>query len=359
MSTIRIPQNGLPQEVTSVPFGQVVVLTNPYLGITAKNIQMMEFILSMAKQYGQNHNVNARPVQYSGLWDCFVCKVETDKGAQILVSDKDSLIEMLCEFWGLDYSSVCDSYVIPDRYKKVTYGGESHPVRVSFSPSIKPVPSVKVKDETIRLNFLQAHTRDEAYGNIRSVIIDNLNYGFGITLDEIIALYKEEEQNRRTYTLDIRIEKKDVFEKGKPVKKIKSYDFILTDNKGREYHYSPPVQSTAIYLTFVLFDEGLRIKEISGNKEFYDTFKKIYLKLPYSSKSNLPKDFDKLSDTESNQYTLFLQKLGDIRDAIFDATNDNSARELYAVEGNASIPFRVAGATAELKEKVKREFGIK
>ena len=357
MSTIKIPHNGLPQEITSIPFGQVFVLTSPFLGITAKTIHMMEFVLSFAKDYGQSHNVNARSVQYSGLWDCSVCKVKTDKGVQLLISDKESLIEMLCEFWSLDYRSVCDSYVIPDRYKSYTLGGETHPVKVTISTPIKPAHSDK--DDTIRLNFLQAHSRAEAYGNLKSTIIDNLNYGFGITLDEIIAVYKEEEQNRKTYTLDIHFEYKEVYEKGKPVNKIKDYSFILTDNKGVEYHYSPSVQPTAIYLTFMLFPAGLRIKQIAGNSEFYDTFKKIYLQLPYSSKSCLPKDFDNLSDTESNQYTLFLQKLGDIRDAIMDATNDNSAREKFAVEGNGDIPFRVAGATVELRAKIKEEFDLK
>ena len=357
MSTFKIPQNGLPQEITSIPLGQVFVLTSPFLGITAKTIQMMEFILSFAKDFGKSHNVNARSVQYSGLWDCLVCKVKTDQGVQILISNKESLIEMLCVFWDLDYSSVCDSYVIPDRYKSYTFGRETHPVRVTISTPIKPAHSDK--DDTIRLNFLQAHSRAEAYGNLKSTIIDNLNYGFGITLDEIIALYKEEEQNRKTYTLDIYFDKKNVYEKGKTVKKIKDYDFILTDNKGVEYHYSPSVQPTAIYLTFMLFSPGLRIKQIAGNKEFYDTFKKIYLQLPYSSKSSLPKDFDKVSDTESSQYTLFLQKLGDVRDAIMDATNDNSAREKFAVEGNGDIPYRVAGATDELIAKIKEEFGLK
>ena len=264
---------------------------------------------------------------------------------------------MLCEFWGLDYSSVCDSYVLPDRYKSYTLGGEAHPVRVTIPTPIRPAHSDK--DGTFSLNFLQAHSRAEAYGNLKSTIIDNLNYGLGITLDEIIELYKQEEKNRKTYTLDFHIEPKDVYEKGKLVKKIKDYVFILTDNKGGEYHYSPSVQPTAIYLTFMLFSSGLRIKQIAGNKEFYETFKKIYLQLPNSSISYLPKDFDKLSDTESNQYTLFLQKLGNIRDAIMDVTNDNSAREKFAVEGNGDIPFRVAGATDELRAKIKEEFGLK
>ena len=358
MNTSKIPHNGLPQGLTNIPFGQVFILTNPFLGITSKAIQMMEFILSMANQYDQSHIVNAMPIDYSGLWDCFACKVKTDDGVQILLSDKDSLIEMLCEFWGLDYGEVCKSIVIKSRYKKVTFGGDFHPMRVTVSSPRVPAPMMKKDDSTISLNFLQATSRGEAYGNIRSSFIDNFNYGFGITLDEIIELYKTEERNRKAYTLDIQIKKKDVYEKGKPAQKIKSCELYLIDNLGGKYHFPLSAQSKAIYLTFLLFD-GLRIKEISGNMAFYKAFKTIYLQVPYHSKASLPKNFDNLNDTGSSQYTYFLQKIGEIRDSIMDATNDNSARTLFAVEGNSYTPFGIAGATDEHKAKIKREFGVK
>lgn len=359
MNKINIPQNGLPQELINIPLGQIFTLTNHYLGITSKTIQMMEFILSMAKQYGQDHIINTLPVDYSGLWDCFICKVKNDKGVQILISDKDSLIEMLCEFWGLDYDDVCKSIVIKDRYKKVTYGGGSHPVRVTLSPEKKATNRVKGEDSFISLNFLQATSREEAYGNIRSTIIDNFNYGFGITLNEIIELYKTEEKNRKIYNLYIHIIPKDVYEKGKPVQKIKSCELYLIDNFGEKYPIPLSAMPMALYLTFLIYKERLRIKEISGNKEFYNIFKTIYLQIPYSSKSYLPKNFDKLCDTGSSQYTLFLQKIGEIRDSIMDATNDNSARTNFAVEGNASTPFGIAGATDEHRVLVKKKFGVK
>ena len=360
METIHIPQNGLPKELTSIPFGQVFILTNPYLGITSKTVQLIQFILSMAKDYGQNHIVNTLPMDYSGLWNCFACKVEADNGAQILLSDKDSLVEMLCEFWGLDYSTVSKSYVMSGRYKKsVPLGGDSHPVRVKLPSPKTTTPVVKGESPAIGLHFLQASSREQAFGDIRSTLIDNFNYGFGITLDEIIELYKTEEKNRKTYTLDIQIDKKEVYEKGKPVQKIKSCELCLIDNLGEPHPFHVPVQSKAIYLTFLLFEDGFWIKEIAGNKGFYNAFKTIYLQLPYSSKASLPKNFDNLKRIGSDQYVYFLQKIGDIRDAIMDATNDNSARRQFAVEGNADTPFCVAGATDEHRAKVRREFGLK
>ncbi len=347
--------------MANIPFGQVVLLTNPYLGILTKTTHMIEFILSMAKDYKVEHNISTRPVQYSGLWDCFVCKVKVDEDVQILVSDKDSLVEMLCEFWGLDYEEVRKSYKLPVRYKKMgmTCGGEDHPIRVSLPPR-SPLPSSKEDDSRIILGCMQeAQTRDEAYGNFRSTIIDNFNNGYGITLDEIIAIYKEEEKKRKTYTLDIHKVPKEDYVKGKKVILIKDCVLKLIDNYGKEYPFDAPVKSKAIYLTFLLFPKGFWIKDIAGNQEFYDAFKKIYTQLPYFSKKYLPDNFDQLSDIDSTEYKCFLQQMGDTRDAIMDVTNDNSARKQFAIEGDYYTPFRVAGATDENREKVKKIFGLK
>ena len=70
MSTIKIPQNGLPQEISSIPFGQVFVLTDPEQGITSTTTNQILAIISIAGKLGQSHIVYALPVQYSGLWGC-------------------------------------------------------------------------------------------------------------------------------------------------------------------------------------------------------------------------------------------------------------------------------------------------
>lgn len=116
MNTANSPKNGLPKELNNIPLGQVFVLTNPYLGITPGDILTMQFIFSMARQYGQYHIVNTMPVEYSGLWNCRICKVQTMQGVQLLVADNGSLVEMLCEFWGLDYDTVRKDIKLPTRY---------------------------------------------------------------------------------------------------------------------------------------------------------------------------------------------------------------------------------------------------
>ena len=160
--------------------------------------------------------------------------------------------------------------------------------------------------------------------------------------------------DRKEYRLEIHIEPES---KSKSNSKFEKCDICLIDNAGEVYKLELEVYCKALYLTFMTFKEGLGIKEISGNEEFFKRLQKIYLQLPYSSASKTPQKFDMWED--SSQYTLFLQKIGKIREAIMKATKDNKVRELYAVEGDKGSPFGIAGATDENRALVIKKFGLK
>lgn len=349
MNTANSSKNGLPKELNNIPLGQVFVLTNPYLGITPGDILTMQFIFSMSRQYGQYRVVNTIPVEYSGLWNCCICKVQTMQGVQLLVADNGSLVEMLCEFWGLDYDTVRKDIKLPTRYKVMGIDGEKGPRRFNLADS-----DYQESGTTTRLELLQTYSREKTLGDIRASLLDNINHNFGITLEEIVALYKSVNNDRKEYRLEIHIEPES---KSKSNSKFEKCDICLIDNAGEVYKLELEVYCKALYLTFLTFKEGLGIKDISGNDEFFKRLQKIYLQLPYSSASKTPQKFDTWED--SSQYTLFIQKIGKIRDAIMKATKDNKVRELYAVEGDKGSSFGIAGATDENRALVIKKFGLK
>lgn len=359
MNPNNIPQNRLPNYLASIPYGQIIILTNPAHGLTAKHIVLMEFIYSMAGQYDKSYLVNAMPVDCPELYDSVVCKVKTDDGDVVLVSDKKSLVEMLSEFWGLDYDEVCKTIRISAKKNKAfVISGESHPIRMPVKP-IERVPEMGYESNGILLQALQSHTRDGILGDIRSCLKQNFDYDRGISIEEIIEIYNAEQKNRKTYSLDIHIEKKDVFEHPKWVQKIKSCDISLVSNTGEKYPLKISAQAKAIYLTYILYKDGLRIQDVSENEEFYKIFKKISSKMPRML--GIPDKFV-FYDEEGNktsQFGLFNDKLDDIRKAILEATNSVFLKEKFAVEGIPGSPYKVAGATDEDREFIKKEFGIK
>lgn len=312
----------------------------------------------MARQYGQGHILHTLPVDDPKLWDCFICKVKTEDGDQILVSDKDSLVEMLCEFWGLDYDEVCKGIVIPKRNKTITCGGDNHPERVSLQPAGKPVPEMERKDGTISLGFLQEHSRERTLLDIRSTFKDNFNFGLGITPEEILTIYEEEKAAIKTYKLDIQVKWKKVKEYKHPNwvmhKKMTACDLSLIDNMGNPYPFKLEAMAKAIYLTYLFFEDGIAYTQISSSDEFYNIFEKIYNKLP-RVKSD-PRRFNLEDKDDLDTFTNYISR---IRKAILNATNDTYAVEQFAVEGWRKDNYGIAGATDENRDVVRKEFRIK
>lgn len=351
-------KSNIPQELTNIPFGQIFILTDPHQGITSKNTNQILSVISIAGKLGQSHIINALPVDDSELWDCFICKVKTDKGGQILISDNDSLVEMLCVFWGLDYDKVCKSLVLSDRYKKsVSLGGKSHPVRVSITTR-KPGKTTETGDQTTSLQLITNHSRENTLGDIRSTFKDNFNFGLGISLDEIIALYKEEEKNKKSYKLHFDINWKDVKEYRHPkwvtYKKMKACDISLIDNFGNPYPIKIDAMTKAIYLTFLLFEDGIEYTQITYSDEFYDIFKQIYKKLPRVK--GTPRRFNLDNKADLDTFTNYTSKT---RQAILKVTNDTYAEEQFAIEGRKKDTYGIAGATADDRDKIRKEFNIK
>jgi hypothetical protein len=352
MNTSSIP---FPQELTNIPFGQIFILTDPKQGITSTTNQKIGAVISIAGRLGQSHIVYALPVETPELWDYFICKVKTEDGVQILVSDKDSLIEMLCEFWGLDYKEVCKTFVISKRYKgHVTIGGEIHPVRIPATPARKPGEEETENYSTL-LQCITVHTKEKDLSKIEDILEESALSGIEITpLDLITLLDKISKRERKTYQLDIDIDPgKEGWNKDKTDLVFKrECDIFLVDDAGKKHHFEKlNAQTIALYLTFILFKDGdgIKLADLATNEDFYRLFKHICERL--KSINNIP---DKATLKENED-----KKRRDIKGAIKKATNgDKIAERLFAIEGREGQEFRVEGATDELREKIRKMFDI-
>lgn len=348
MNQEKLPQNGLPKELCNIPFGQIFILTNPYLGITSKNIYMMQFIFSMAKQYDQHHVVNSIPMDYSGLWDCFVCKLKTDNGAQILIADNDSLVEMLCEFWGLDYAEVSMTIKIAKRNNAVTLNG--HPMRVHLIPDGKNESAIMDVDNTFILQYLPRDTKKVLLIKIRSILQDNFNQGLGISSNDILMIYEEEKnRERKNWHLDIHINKgKEGYNANYEWVQKMVCEINLIDPEGNKHPLNLEAQFIALYLSFILFKEGIKLVDL-GRDDFYAIFKTICERLPRVN--NIP---DKKTFVK-NAYG----KKSKIKKAIENIIKEDKYMiEQFAIEGYEGEEHRVAGSTDEHREMIKKAFDI-
>ena len=130
MNLNNIPQNGLPKELMSLPYGQIFILTSPYEGISFLHIRMAELVFSVSRNYHPEHIVQFMPIMESELWDCAVCKVKSEDGDEMIISSKASLLEMLCELWGLDIDTVSENGRLYEKARNKEWYGEKHPIKV-------------------------------------------------------------------------------------------------------------------------------------------------------------------------------------------------------------------------------------
>ena len=348
-----IPQNGLPQGLTNIPFGQVFILTNPEQGITSTTAQKIQAVISVASSLGQSHIVYAIPVDAPELWDCFICKLKTEEGVQILVSDKDSLIEMLCEFWGLDYEKVSKTLDIAKRYKgHMTIGGVSHPMRIPATAAKKPEKEETGVGSTL-IQCITVHTKEGELAKIEDILEECALYGIDIDPYELMDIHKKVgKKERKTYELKIKIDKGEE-NKGKNGvwDSRRTCDIWLVDNAGKEYPIDLNAQLKALYLTFILFNngDGIKLSDVESNNEFYNIFKHICERL--RSINNIPSK-EKLEEEVRG-------KRNKIKKAISNSTNgDIYAMEQFGIEGYTGDVFKVAGATDAQRADIKEKFGI-
>lgn len=353
MSTIKIPQNGLPQEIANIPFGQVIVLTDPEQGITSTTTQQILAIISIAGKLGQSHIVYALPVQYSGLWGCYICKVKTEEGVQVLVSDRESVLEMLCEFWGGDFSEVSKSIKLSDRYERYVFlDGESHPVRIPVAPARKPEKE-ETEDYSILLQCTQVYSKERQLAKIEQSLEEGLSHNIDITFSDIVSLLeKVKAKERKTYELSIKIDKGEENEGKNGVwDSRRTCDIILVDNAGKEHPIKMRAQLKALYLTFILFNDGngIKLSDIKTNDEFYNIFKHICERL--RSINNIPDKAGLENEVRGNR--------SKIKGSIKKETNgDIYAMEQFAIEGDSGDVNKVAGSTDDHRAYIKERFGI-
>ena len=202
MDTATLSQNGLPKELASIPVGQISILVRPS-GITWKNHNMASHILQIAKFCHQEPILHTLQVENPELWNCAACRVQ--QGDEIVIANEQSLLEMLCELWGLDLKDVCNNNGIPMR--SILEAGKEHPFRLPIEIDNGAFTLTK-EGNTPTMGMYQVHTREGALGDIRSILQDNFKQNLGISASDLIKIYEEEQKRERpTWHLDIKLGK--------------------------------------------------------------------------------------------------------------------------------------------------------
>ena len=334
--------NNIPQQLANIPYGQIFILTRP-TGITGKTHQMIWRTLQIARHCHQEPILHTMPIENPELWECAVCKDENG----MMIADGYSLLEMLCELWGLDYDDVRSNIDFRYRPRIHPVEGEKHPTKIPVDD--EPISNEK---DDLTLGCLQVPEKTDTLERIRSSFKDNFSYGLGITQQETSELYEYEKTHKRTYTLDIQIDKGKY--NGRYYKRYGKCDISLIDNYGTRYPIPLDAKTKVIYLTYIMLKDGIEYSQIKESEEYFRFYSQIHKRMPRASGS--PKRWDLEKKEQLDTYTNYISK---IRKYIYKAVGEYKPVELFAVEGDRKGIYKVQGATDEHRKLIKEAFDIK
>ena len=133
-----------------------------------------------------------------------------------------------------------------------------------------------------------------------------------------------------------------------------TYDIYVAE--GEEYKLDLTGILKAVYLTYLLYKDGLRVEDTFG--EFREITKKIYGHLPFADKNE--KEAGGVRDDEGTTYDSYIKTLRgyftNIRDAVADKVADPLVAQDFAIEGFKGAPFGIAKTTPEIIAQIKEDF---
>lgn len=135
-----------------------------------------------------------------------------------------------------------------------------------------------------------------------------------------------------------------------------TYDIYVAE--GEEYKLDLTGILKAVYLTYLLYKDGLRVEDTYG--EFREITQKIYGSLPFADKNE--KEAGGVRDDEGTTYDSYIKTLRgyftNIRDAVADKVADPLVAQDFAIEGFKGAPFGIAKTTPEIIAQIKEDFWL-
>lgn len=364
MNIQNIFANGLPDELANLKSGQVVIFSSPEEGLSEQNIRISQYVSSVALHLKKNCDILVDapavfvvPTENHELWDSIACKIANPQAPIVELSDIGSLTEMLYDYWGLDFDKVLKP-TIAKRYEAYHFYIGGHPSRLCIAP-IKKAPSADssaVEPDSydfgsMSIDFIYAKgkepTKNDISNKIQKILWEAHMYDVEIDYEKILKVFETEK--KKSYTLDFDIE---VNRYGIATK----CDLILIDEKDEQYIVKLEAQEIAVYLAFMLFNDGEGIKQVDfdikarkSRNEFLSLLDKIHGKMPKKNDTIKKGGLDKKTISEIRSR---------IKNKISKITMNPIYLQAFTIEGEKEGLFKIEASTKEIRSMIKDKLNL-
>ena len=376
----RTLQLAAPKELYDIAPGQVAYFVSKD-GLTQFEIRILADLMIYFRRLHKDNDIRLSiiPTDNELLIGTLVGRNPEEIGApfKVVVSTWDTVAGFASQYFGEDIQKVVESVPSAGVASRLSISADNLPVVITLNPEDCPIK--KTHPTSLPAQF-------------SCPFINGDNDGFGMGM----KIAKPEPGSKAEKALKTRMERKlekvlrdcaildielDVDRiKQKVINSLKStIEYKLALNiktikedslsfctvcdiyvaEGEEYKLDLTAGEKAVYLTFMLYEDGIRIKE-TAESSFRSITQKIYNQLPDDNKCE--KTAGGILDTGDVIYEIYEKTLrGDIsniRAEIDDKIANPLIAQDFAIEGFKNKEFGISNSTPELRAQIKQAFGL-
>ena len=373
-------QLAAPQELYDIAPGQVAYFVSKY-GLTQFEIRILADLMVYFRRLHKDNDIKLSvvPTENELLIGSFAGRNPEEIGApfKVIVSTWDTVAGFASQYFGEDIQKVVERAPSARVFSRLSISADNLPVVITLNPEVCPIK--KTQPTSLPAQF-------------SCPFINGDNGGFGMGM----KIAKPEPGSKAEKALKTRMERKlekvlrdcaildielDVDRiKQKVINSLKStIEYKLALNiktikedslsfctvcdiyvaEGEEYKLDLTAGEKAVYLTFMLYEDGIRIKD-TAESSFRSITQKIYNQLPDDNKCE--KTAGGILDTGDVIYEIYEKTLrGDIsniRAEIDDKIANPLIAQDFAIEGFKNKEFGISNSTPELRAQIKQAFGL-
>lgn len=373
-------QLAAPQELYDIAPGQVAYFVSKD-GLTQFEIRILADLMIYFRRLHKDNDIKLSvvPTENELLIGSFAGRNPEEIGApfKVIVSTWDTVAGFTSQYFGEDIQKVVERAPSARVFSRLSISADNLPVVITLNPEDCPIK--KTQPTSLPAQF-------------SCPFINGDNDGFGMGM----KIAKPEPGSKAEKALKTRMERKlekvlrdcaildielDVDRiKQKVINSLKStIDYKLALNiktikedslsfctvcdiyvaDGEDYKLDLTAGEKAVYLTFMLYEDGIRIKD-TAESSFRSITQKIYNQLPDDNKCE--KTAGGILDTGDVIYDVYEKTLrGDIsniRAEIDDKIANPLIAQDFAIEGFKNKEFGISNSTPELRAQIKQAFGL-
>jgi len=361
-------QGAVPAELYKIEPGQIVLFT-PNDGVDANMSYPISKFLMFLNELDKDANARLNFIATDNqlLIGTLAGRNRLEIGIpyNVFIGTWDNITGIAALLLNKSVDEVCDSPISASVKRGFDFSATSElPIIISLDPRENPVVVDSIMGEPEGFGGLEALTHkpepgskaeakfiQKAEADIEKVLRNCALFDIDLDLNKIKDRISSTMNNDVDYHLSFNVK----VDRERPLRQgFSVFDIYVAD--GEEYKLDLTAWHKAVYLTFLLYEDGIKI--LDTYTDFRETSRKIYLKLPIDKNKCNKDDGDMDARLFEGYISTMRTYLNAIRDEVSSKVANPKTAIEFAIEGYSGKPYRIVRSTPEIRAQIKEWFRL-